>query len=368
MDLLAWNLNFRTAEVLEPIRRLRKRPTVLALQEVSVGQFEAIADGLLELGYTVLDSCDPTATEKRYGNIVAVTAGTPAARVPTQGFPWPQLVLHARLRTDAGPLSIVSVHIPNGSGNGWRKIDALEALGETVLRCAGEPLVIAGDFNEPQFALQDGSVVTWGQELEDGRWVTWDSWSFDGVSGTGERWDSAVRWFFERSEESGLRNAFWLSHGQGEMEASHVTTRGADRWFDHIFVSRHFAVDSCDYLHEWRTDGYSDHSPLRASLSPADQLRDTQYSGVSGVVRRRVGTMSTVDRLTEPQAPRLEIWSRSQRVKPTTVAISPSEKARSSAHCASTGMRRQDPSPDSRSWTASRRPSLPRSRNSLPSR
>jgi len=238
------------------------------LQEVSLEQLASLAEGLLELGYTVLDSCDPAATEKRYGNIVAVAAGVPAARVVTRDFPWPQLVLHARLRTDAGPLSVLSVHIPNGSGNGWRKIDALEALQETVLRCAGEPIVVAGDFNEPQFALQDGRIVTFGQELEGDRYETWSSWKFEGVSDSGERWDKAVRWFFERPEESGLRNAYWLSHGRGEMEPTHLT-HGRERWFDHIFVSRHFAVDACDYLHEWRSRGYSDHSPLRASLSLA---------------------------------------------------------------------------------------------------
>ena len=267
MDLLTWNLNRRTDEALEPLRALRKRPDVLALQEVSLEQLPSLTDALLALGYTVLDSCDPAATEKRYGTIVAVAAGIAAARVVTQGFPWPQLVMHARLQTDAGPLSVISVHVPNGSGNGWRKIEALEALRKTVLRCAGEPLVVAGDFNEPQFALQDGHIVTWGQDLEGERYEVWDSWTYDGVSGSGERWDSAVRWFFERTDEHGLRNAYWLSHGQGAMEVSHVS-RGSDRWFDHIFVSRQFAVDSCDYLHEWRTHGYSDHSPLRAELSP----------------------------------------------------------------------------------------------------
>ena len=245
---------------------MKKRPDVLALQEVSLEQLASLADGLHGLGYTVLDSCDPAAAEKRYGNIVAVATGIPATGVATQGFPWPQLALHARLRTDAGPVSVVSVHIPNGSGNGWRKIETLEALRNTIVSRADEPLIVAGDFNEPRFALQDGSIVTWGQELKGDRYETWSSWTFDGVSDSGERWDTAVRWFFERPDESGLRNAYWLCHGQGEMEASHVN-RGSDRWFDHIFVSRQFGVDSCEYLHEWRSDGYSDHSPLLAELT-----------------------------------------------------------------------------------------------------
>jgi len=85
------------------------------------------------------------------------------------------------------------------------------------------------------------------------------------------------------------------------------------------------------------------------------------------VMRRLVDTTSAVDRLTEPQAPRLEIWSRSQRTKPTAVSISSWEKARSRGNCMSTGIRRQELSSASRARTASRN-SLPlRSLSTFPS-
>jgi len=138
-----------------------------------------------------------------------------------------------------------------------------------VLGLKGEPLVLTGDFNEPRWVpLQDGRIVTWGQDEHDGRWLPWSTWTFDGISGSGERWDAAVRWFFENSNESGIRNAFWDFAGHGAMEASHFS-HGAERWFDHVFVSDCFRVGPCDYLRSFREDGFSDHSALIAALSYA---------------------------------------------------------------------------------------------------
>jgi hypothetical protein len=48
-------------------------------------------------------------------------------------------------------------------------------------------------------------------------------------------------------------------------EASRCS-RGKSRWFDEVFVSGGFQVDSCEYLRLFRTNGFSDHSALRASL------------------------------------------------------------------------------------------------------
>jgi endonuclease/exonuclease/phosphatase family metal-dependent hydrolase len=49
------------------------------------------------------------------------------------------------------------------------------------------------------------------------------------------------------------------------MPVSHVT-RGQPRWFDLMFVSRNFHVERCEYLHEVRFGGHSDHSALEAKL------------------------------------------------------------------------------------------------------
>ena len=49
------------------------------------------------------------------------------------------------------------------------------------------------------------------------------------------------------------------------MPVSHVT-HGQPRWFDHMFVSQDFHVKRCEYLHEVRLGGHSDHSALEAKL------------------------------------------------------------------------------------------------------
>ena len=127
-------------------------------------------------------------------------------------------------------------------------------------------MVLTGNFNEPRCAMQGGQVVTWGQDPNGERWALRDEWTCDGVTGSGERWDATVRWFFQSPEENGMRNAFWDVAGHGAVKASHLA-RGAKRWFDHEFVSDDFRVDDCRYLHAFREEGFSDLSALMAMLS-----------------------------------------------------------------------------------------------------
>lgn len=269
LSVLTWNINFRADRVLGPLASLPDLPDVVTLQEVTLSHEALIRRRLEDLGYAVVSSGDSAATDKRYANMIAARGRLAPSDLSAFGFPWPQLVSHATLDTPGALVNLVTVHVPNGSGNGWKKIDALESLRRMVLSLKGEPLVLTGDFNEPRFEkLQDGRIVTWGQEQCDGRWLPWAVWTFDGVTDTGDRWDAAVRWFFEAMDESGIRNAFWDAAGHGEMAASHYSRR-KPRWFDHVFVSGEFQVDSCEYLHSFREDGFSDHSALLASLSYA---------------------------------------------------------------------------------------------------
>lgn len=266
LTVLDWNIHFRSPDVLSPVLALDPLPALVTLQEVLLGHATGITSRLREAGYTTHYSCVEAARDKRYGNVIAAQSPIAAHSVEQFGFPWPQLVAHATVGHPGAQVDVVDVHVPNGSANGWRKIETLEALRRLVMALDGRPLILVGDFNEPRWApLQDGRIVTWGQDRIDGRWQTWSRWSFGGLSGTGERWDSAVRWFFERNSESGLRNAYWESHGFGSMEPTHLS-RGEPRWYDHIFVSEQFNVVACKYRHEFRELGLSDHSALEATL------------------------------------------------------------------------------------------------------
>ena len=267
LSVLTWNVNFRAVSALDSLAALPDLPDIVTLQEVTLKQAGAICERLQSLGFNSVYSGDAEAPEKRYGNVIAARMPLASSRSCAAEFPWPQLVGKAVLDTEAGPINVITVHVPNGSGNGWKKIITLEALKQMILGLKGEPLILTGDFNEPMWApLQVGRIVTWGQEEQDGLWRPWSTWTFDGITDSGERWDTAVRWFFEHSNESGIRNAFWDVNGHGAMEASHLS-RGAERWFDHVFVSRCFRTAACGYLHLFRESGFSDHSPLIATLS-----------------------------------------------------------------------------------------------------
>ena len=169
------------------------------------------------------------------------------------------------MTVDGRSIVVITAHIPNGSSYGWQKIDTFVVLNDLVRRAKGKPCIVTGDFNEPQFVMHDGHVVTWGQK-PDGRGgfvVDEADWTDDsGRTGAGREWDPAVRWLFEKS---GLRHAYWEAHGHGTMDVSHVC-RGRKCWIDHMFVSKHFKVDACDYLHALRGPGLSDHSALAARV------------------------------------------------------------------------------------------------------
>lgn len=273
LSVLTWNVNFRSAATLDPIAALPSLPDIVTLQEVKLDHADAVKDRLKGMGYQSAYSHGPDGAEPRYGNLIAARTELESLESTAFGFPYPQLTAHVRVETPNGPVNVISVHVPNGSGYGWEKIDTLEALKRMLLGLRGEPLILTGDFNEPQWApLQDGHVISWGQEWVGERWIPWDEWTFDGVTGSGKKWDDAVQWFFESPQECGIRSAFWDAAGHGAMEASHLS-RGAERWFDHVFVSDGFRVDDCRYLHAFREDGYSDHSALMASLTEPPRLQ-----------------------------------------------------------------------------------------------
>lgn len=267
--LMTWNVNFRRANILKALANLHEVPDILTLQEVTVEQSDAFQKCLSEIGLqNILYSGIPGSTEKRYGNMIA-------SRLPIEPvdcdslnnlLPWPQLVLHGVITVGDCLINVITAHIPNGAGNGWAKIDTFNILAKIVRQIKGSHCLLTGDFNEPQYAFQDDRIVTFGQEqTNDDTYRCWSGWSFNGRSGTGEEWDAAVRWFFESLDEHRLRNAFWDASGHRKMEPSHIS-RGKPRWFDHIFISEDFQVEKCNYLHDVRLNGLSDHSALTAQL------------------------------------------------------------------------------------------------------
>ena len=68
-----------------------------------------------------------------------------------------------------------------------------------------------------------------------------------------------------------LPDVFRLLHGYEIQEFSIAMNHKGKitrRRFDHVFASKILNPSSCQYLHEWREQGMSDHSPLEVDFSP----------------------------------------------------------------------------------------------------
>jgi endonuclease/exonuclease/phosphatase family metal-dependent hydrolase len=252
-------------------------PDVLTLQEVTFNQRKRrqFEERLAKMGLKCCPDSQRHTRGKDYGNLIASrwswTIEPIEPRYSRDEPPWRELLVQASVSVDGRSFLVMNVHIPNGSTYGWKKIDTFNALKDVVRRAKDTPCVVGGDFNEPQLIpLQDGGqIVTWGQYFEwrEGRYEYWEKLSSHGRTGKGEEWDAAVRWLFEKEDEHGMRHAYWEAHGRGVMPVSFVTNPNRQpRWFDHMFVSQDFHVEQCEYLHELRLKGHSDHSALEAKL------------------------------------------------------------------------------------------------------
>ena len=92
-----------------------------------------------------------------------------------------------------------------------------------------------------------------------------------GDDGFGEKrpiieWRNGVLSVLGGVSHHGLRDAYRDRHETPPPPTHYLRNGNHPRYFDHTFVSRHFDVRECDYYHEWREQGLSDHSPMWARL------------------------------------------------------------------------------------------------------
>ena len=55
-----------------------------------------------------------------------------------------------------------TAHIPNGVGNGWKKIDTLNARSAELSRTIDSPRILTGDLNQPEWHPTLGTIVVFG--------------------------------------------------------------------------------------------------------------------------------------------------------------------------------------------------------------
>jgi len=183
--------------------------------------------------------------------LTLIATRRPQEQVTLGDVPWPERVLAIRLEG----LEVVNVHSPISPKPGLAKVLTHEAV-HAHLGAGQGPRLVCGDLNTPRREHPDGRVWTFARDrsgrLREDR---------------GERWDAAELALIKGLEECGFRDAFRALHGFDQREPSWVWQRGGGGYrLDHLIVSAEVDVPVCGYLHAWRDDGLSDHSPLIAHL------------------------------------------------------------------------------------------------------
>jgi exonuclease III len=268
--LLTWNLNGRQRIDGQIAAIASRAADIVALQEITRASAELFRNALSNCGFAhVVDSFTVStpwiaAGPRRYGLLIA--SKHPLTAQPSSPIvPWPERLLSADLALSPGPLTIHTTHIPPGSSNGWMKVEMLEAVAQ-VVAASPAPLILCGDFNIPQRETTDGRIVTWAE-----RWVLGKLPILQARKrgGSGHRWDAAERTIMEGGRDRALVDSYRTLHGYERQEFSWFVRRGElriGRRFDHVFCSRDIRLLRCEYLHDLRESGLSDHSAMEVDF------------------------------------------------------------------------------------------------------
>ena len=283
MKLVSWNVNGSSEVETQATELLSDSPPeLIALQEVRRGTVAAWKRELKERGgfteeqihtteHLVGDRTNFLLTASKYP---CVTSPQDRRRSPSLDFevPFPELVLSVVLKIDDDhELELINTHVPNGSGNGYRKVEHFEGLYRYLSRTwspNGRPRALCGDFNSPRGEREDGTVITWGQ-APNGRLV----------KDRGQRWDAAERSVILGLKAFDLHDVYRRKLGYSREENpvswaparaknSQLTAEEHDRKFgrrfDHIFMPPELPVSGCGYRQEWRKgeSRLSDHAAV----------------------------------------------------------------------------------------------------------
>lgn len=262
MRLISWNINVRT-DCAQHVNTLSKRkPDIVALQEVNSNSLSELHDRLPLIGLSnILDNVSLAAQFGRKNYYALIASRWPLTLLPQHNFdiPFPESVLSANISTPEFKLEVHLAHIPPGTSHGWKKVETFEGIYKHLAHSAILPRILCGDFNSPRLELPNGQVLTWGQtekgNIRKGR----------------ERWDAGERSVIQGLAVYDLVDIFRLLHGYEAQEFSlSMNYRGkiTYRRFDHVFASKALNPIACHYLHKFREQGMSDHSPIEVDFSP----------------------------------------------------------------------------------------------------
>jgi endonuclease/exonuclease/phosphatase family metal-dependent hydrolase len=283
--VISWNIQAgggdRKPRLVDAV--IARNPDVVTFQEVTPGSVESFRElfGMTELAHFT-DSFPRCNAHKltgcrRYGELVASRWPLEQIASTSFGAPWSEKVLSVDINSPQGRVELHSVHLPNGSANGWTKIEMFEAIYKKLARNVKHHRILCGDFNSPLHEMADGQIRTCGQDIRrsDGRYIIGGSWrDKQGRKFPSERWDMAERQVLQGLRRYDLSDVFRAKHPYGQegfnsaKEFSYYTNNRGNRIgrrFDHIFASHLLEVIECGYLHDLRkVQKLSDHAPIEA--------------------------------------------------------------------------------------------------------
>ena len=232
----------------------RRESDIVCLQEVRASTAPRWRRALERSGLEhVYDSGD-VASPRRLFNL---TASRWELR-PLLGIlaPQPERVLGLATASPWGDLEVWNAHIPPAPSNGSVKAETCELLFAALARPSARHRILCGDLNTPRYESVDGEVETFASSHP----------------GEEERWDAAERSLLVGLEDWDLSDVFRALNGYGRRDLSWVLHTRARRKhahrLDHILASRSLRAGYCDYIHEWREAGLSDHSAMEAIFDP----------------------------------------------------------------------------------------------------
>jgi len=277
MRVVSWNVRYagletRIAEVAS--RLVDSQADIVVLQEVALPLLDSAAGLLENYGYVShVDGVGRAAAgpygRKPFGCMVA--SKWPAVPGPNDwrlDAPFPELFARAIVSAPDGPVDVTSVHCPNGSVDGWKKVAMFRVLAAALAQPAGMRRIVAGDFNEPKDLLPDGSIVTLADvdpAAQPGGHRLWTD--RDGQTGDVHEWEEAVQAVLGAEPAHDLRDAHRVVNGGVFMPKTHFGTGHMGRWFDHILASPEFRVARGGVYSEWLDEGISDHAGVWARLA-----------------------------------------------------------------------------------------------------
>lgn len=264
LRLISWNVAGKAWCLPDQVAALAARnPDIVALQEVRPSTAPRLVEALRDAGlpYALESATRARVHDRRYGVLLA--SRWPLTPLPEMDIPYQERALSAVAATPWGAVELHTAHIPPGEGNGWKKIETFEGIYARLAGASDRPRILCGDFNSPKHETADGRLITWGQRvLPDGRVILH----------RGEtRWDQGERCVLEGLRAFDLPDVFRSVRGYGvDAWSWRFLGRGrkTGRRFDHVFASAALRPIACDYLHDLRRQGLSDHAPIEAVFAP----------------------------------------------------------------------------------------------------